>query len=185
MGAVKGGRSPAQRTLDGDHRTRQSSLAECRHGAAFSNQARARGCRTSCLKPPSALPNRATCGALILTSPARSCRSASMPTIARRLGRSRDHRRHHAQGPPKYPTQSLTALAQQGGRADPLRRRTQLRHHEAVLWHQRVRCIGLDRNRCHLNLMGVAINLRRARVLAALMPPVCQVPSKAAKDVMT
>src|ERR1700745_3255121 len=37
VGAVKGGRSPAQRTLDGDHRTRQSSLAECRHGAAFSN----------------------------------------------------------------------------------------------------------------------------------------------------
>src|SRR6516162_5625872 len=35
--AVKGGRSPAQRTLDGDHRTRQSGLAECRHGAAFSN----------------------------------------------------------------------------------------------------------------------------------------------------
>jgi IS5 family transposase len=34
----------------------------------------------------------------------------------------------------KYPTQSLTALVQQGGRADPLRRRTQLRHHEAVLW---------------------------------------------------
>jgi hypothetical protein len=31
----------------------------------------------------------------------------------------------------------------------------------------------------------VAINLRRARVLPALMPPVCQVPSKAAKDVMT
>ena len=37
MGAVKGGRSPAQRTLDGDHRTRQSSVAECRHGAAFGN----------------------------------------------------------------------------------------------------------------------------------------------------
>jgi hypothetical protein len=34
--AVKGGRSLAQRTLDGDHRTRQSSVAECRHGAAFS-----------------------------------------------------------------------------------------------------------------------------------------------------
>jgi len=51
--------------------------------------------------------------------------------------------------------------------------------------YQRVSCIGLDRNRCHLNLMAVAINLRRARVLAALMPPVCQVPSKATKDVMT
>src|SRR6516164_9557710 len=37
VGAVKGGRSPAQRTLDGDHGTRQWSLAECRHGAAFSN----------------------------------------------------------------------------------------------------------------------------------------------------
>src|SRR5215472_5231738 len=36
-GRGKGGRSPAQRTLDGDHGTRQSSLAECRHGAAFSN----------------------------------------------------------------------------------------------------------------------------------------------------
>jgi hypothetical protein len=33
--------------------------------------------------------------------------------------------------------------------------------------YQRVRYIGLDRNRCHLNLMGVAINLRRALVLAA------------------
>jgi len=37
VGAVKGGRSPAQRTLDGDRGTRQSSFAECRHGAAFSN----------------------------------------------------------------------------------------------------------------------------------------------------
>jgi hypothetical protein len=35
VGAVKGGRSPAKRTLDGDRRTLQSSLAECRHGAAF------------------------------------------------------------------------------------------------------------------------------------------------------
>jgi hypothetical protein len=43
----------------------------------------------------------------------------------------------------------------------------QLRHLEAVLWHQRVRYIGLDCNRCHLNLMGVAINLRRALVLVA------------------
>ena len=33
--------------------------------------------------------------------------------------------------------------------------------------YQRVRYIGLDRNRCHLNLMGAAINLRRALVLAA------------------
>ena len=32
-------------------------------------EARGRGCRTSCLKPPSALPNRGMCGALILTRP--------------------------------------------------------------------------------------------------------------------
>lgn len=33
--------------------------------------------------------------------------------------------------------------------------------------YQRVRYIGLSRNRCHLNLMAAAINLRRALVLAA------------------
>src|SRR4029077_14726286 len=58
VGAVKGGRSPAKRTLDGDRGTLQSSSAECgivRHSAM---EARARGCRTNCLKPPSALPNR-------------------------------------------------------------------------------------------------------------------------------
>ena len=33
--------------------------------------------------------------------------------------------------------------------------------------YQRVRYIGLDRNRCHLHLMCAAINLRRALVLAA------------------
>jgi IS5 family transposase len=33
--------------------------------------------------------------------------------------------------------------------------------------YQRVRYIGLSRNRCHLNLMAAAINLRRALILAA------------------
>lgn len=32
--------------------------------------------------------------------------------------------------------------------------------------YQRVRYIGLSRNRCHLTLMCIAINLRRALVLA-------------------
>ena len=63
MGAVKGGRSPAQRMLDGDHGTRQSSLAECRrHGAAFSNGSKSAGaCKTSSLNLLSALPNRGMC----------------------------------------------------------------------------------------------------------------------------
>src|SRR6516225_12347225 len=63
VGAVKGGRSPAKRTLDGDRGTLQSGSAECgivRHSAM---EAKARGCRTNYLKPPSALPNRGTCGA--------------------------------------------------------------------------------------------------------------------------
>src|SRR6516162_2761306 len=34
-GAVKGGRSPAERTLDGAGGTRQSSKSECRHSPAF------------------------------------------------------------------------------------------------------------------------------------------------------
>src|SRR6516165_10457539 len=38
-GRGQGRAKPAQRTLDGDHRTRQSSLAECRHSAAFSMEA--------------------------------------------------------------------------------------------------------------------------------------------------
>lgn len=33
--------------------------------------------------------------------------------------------------------------------------------------YRRVRYLGLARNRCHLNLMCAAINLRRALVLAA------------------
>jgi AIPR protein len=45
-----------------------------RHSAM---EARARGCRTSCLKPPSALPNRGMCGVLILTPRAKSRSSAS------------------------------------------------------------------------------------------------------------
>src|SRR6516225_2040475 len=35
QGAVKGGRSPAERTLDGAGGTRQSSKAECRRSPAF------------------------------------------------------------------------------------------------------------------------------------------------------
>src|SRR5215831_6269065 len=71
VGAVKGGRSPAQRTLDGDRRTLQSSQAECGMVLHSAMEARACECRTNCLKPLSALPNRGTCGASTSMAPGR------------------------------------------------------------------------------------------------------------------
>src|SRR5260370_10933556 len=66
-GAVKGGRSPAKRTLDGARRTVQSSQAECGMVLHSVLEATARACRTNCLKRRSALPNPGMSGALIST----------------------------------------------------------------------------------------------------------------------